>query len=159
MTARTGTVMEASGTTAKVRLEAHLSCEKCGMCMGGQPRQALVTAKDPLGVGVGDVVEVELAPEKSLKAALIVYLSPLLFLFVGITLGTALTPASRNKEAYAAVAGLASASLGFVFVRYLDKTLSKGEAYAVTVTGVISRGATHHPEAARVQAPKAGDKF
>lgn len=62
-------------------------CHKCSGC--GAAKEAVVfTADNPIGAGPGDLVRVESSAAPVLKAAMVLYVLPLLLFFLGYYLGT-----------------------------------------------------------------------
>lgn len=59
------------------------SCSNCGMC---EKRQSKVMAKNTIGASVGDQVELGVSTSKGLKAAVLVYMVPVLILIAGIVI-------------------------------------------------------------------------
>ena len=62
-------------------------CRKCSGC--GAAKEAVVfTAQNPIGAKVGDLVKVESQTAPVLKAAVVLYVLPLVLFFLGYYLGT-----------------------------------------------------------------------
>lgn len=64
-------------------------CHKCSGC-GAAKEAVLLTADNPIGAGPGDLVRVESATAPVLKAAVVLYVVPLVLFFLGYYLGTVL---------------------------------------------------------------------
>jgi len=97
-----GTVIAKENGKASVHLVRPTACDSCHACTLGTVDGAAITvlADDPLDVAVGDRVELYFAPTQGIRAALNVYIVPLLALFLGYAVlsylalpGGALTPA------------------------------------------------------------------
>jgi sigma-E factor negative regulatory protein RseC len=105
---------------ARVRLLAGDHCEGCPaavMCKPGGGDRRLMEVADPVGVAVGDRVEVAVPGGQVLKASFLVYGLPLLLLLLGVWLGTVLLPAGealRDLWSFLLGAGLAAAAVPFV---------------------------------------------
>ena len=62
-------------------------CHKCSGC-GAAKETVIFTAGNPIGARPGDLVKVESSTAPVLKAALVLYVLPLLLFFLGYWLGT-----------------------------------------------------------------------
>lgn len=64
-------------------------CHKCSGC--GAAKEAMVfTAMNPLGARPGDLVKVQSQSAPVLKAAVVLYVAPLVLFFLGVALGSLL---------------------------------------------------------------------
>lgn len=101
-------------------------CHKCSGC-GAAKEAVLLKADNPIGAGRGDLVKVESATGPVLKAAVVLYVLPLLLFFLGYYLGT-----------LAGNFGAAAGCLGFVLgvgcvVLYDRKVVKKADlGYTIT---------------------------
>ena len=64
-------------------------CHSCNGC-GAVREQLFVIAENPIGASVGDMVIVETETKTVMKAAMLVYLVPLILFFTGYLLGVAI---------------------------------------------------------------------
>ena len=111
------------GMRAVVNVDAAAACPRCaagkgcgaGLFAGGADKRR-VEASIPPGVelAANDVVEITLAPENLLRAALIVYGLPML----GAALGAALAYAFTLGDAAAATAAVAGLAAGLLLGRW-----------------------------------------
>jgi len=105
-----------------VRLIAGDHCEGCAaksMCKSEQGDRRIMEAIDPLGVAVGDRVQVSVPGEAVLKASFLVYGLPLLLLLAGVWLGSLIwAPENEYRDLWSFLlgAGLAAAALPMVRV-------------------------------------------
>ena len=76
-----GIVVEVEGRIAKVKTSRHNDCENCGACPGNSA--IVISAFSPMQVKPGQRVVVEVQEINMLKAAFVVYLMPLLAIFLG----------------------------------------------------------------------------
>ncbi len=122
---------EGQPARARVRLLAGDHCEGCPaavMCRPGGGDRRLMDVSDPVGVAVGDQVEVAVPGGQVLRASFLVYGLPLLLLLLGVWLGTEIFPASdrlRDLWSFLIGAGLAGAAVPFVRAT-LHRTESEG---------------------------------
>lgn len=92
-------------------------CHHCGGC--GTVGQTLrLTAKNPIGAQKGDVVIVESESKTVLKAAMLVYLLPLLLFLIGYL-------AFMHLGAWAAVIGLVGFVLGMLPAVFYNRRMKK----------------------------------
>ena len=92
-------------------------CHKCGGC--GAVRETLfVFAEDPIGVSVGEQVIVETATGTVLKAAVLVYLLPVMFFFIGYFTAAAL-------RFFPGLIGAAAAAFGILPAVCLNRRMER----------------------------------
>ena len=101
-------------------------CHKCSGC--GAAKEAVVfTAQTPIGAKVGDLVKVESQTAPVLKAAVVLYVLPLVLFFLGYYLGT--LPGS-----FGVLGGLAGFSLGIAGVIAYDRLVLQKKNISYTIT-------------------------
>ena len=82
-----------SSEVAEVQLMRQMDCKNCSncdMCSQKPGTELLAHATNIIGAKVGDMVEVESVAGSSIGIALIVYVIPCVFLFLGYFLGQAM---------------------------------------------------------------------
>ena len=101
-------------------------CHKCSGC-GAAKEAVLFTAANPIGAGRGDLVKVESATGPVLKAAVVLYVIPLILFFLGYYLGD-----------LAGQLGTLGGCLGFVLgigiVVFYDRKVVKKADIGYTIT-------------------------
>ena len=102
-------------------------CHKCSGC-GAAKEAVLFTADNPIGARRGDLVKVESATGPVLKAAVVLYMMPLVLFFLGYALGAAL-------EISGALMACLGFVLGIVLVVVYDRRFSKKVNTVYTITG------------------------
>ena len=102
-------------------------CHKCSGC-GAAKESILLQADNPIGAQVGDLVKVESATGPVLKAAVVLYMLPLVLFFLGYLAGYLL----QIPEAVMACAGFA---LGIACVVLYDRKVARKEKIIYTITG------------------------
>lgn len=101
-------------------------CHKCSGC--GIAKEAVVlTAANPIGAKRGDLVKVESASAPVLKAAVVLYILPLILFFLGYALGSAL----GNLEPWIGGMGFV---LGVGMVVLYDRFVVKKANLSYTIT-------------------------
>lgn len=102
-------------------------CHKCSGC-GAAKETILLTAQNPIGAGVGSLVTIQSATGPVLKAAVVLYVIPLVLFFAGYLLGALVWNAG-------ALVGCLGFMLGVVLVVLYDRRLSKQAETIYTITG------------------------
>lgn len=102
-------------------------CHKCSGC-GAAKEAVLLTADNPIGARRGDLVKVESATGPVLKAAVVLYVIPLILFFLGYYLGATLW----DVGALIACLGFV---LGVVLVVVYDRKVVKKANLGYTITG------------------------
>lgn len=101
-------------------------CHKCSGC-GAAKETVVLTALNPISARQGDLVKVESASAPVLKAAVVLYILPLILFFLGYALGNAL----GNLGAWIACLGFA---LGVGLVVLYDRLVVKKANLSYTIT-------------------------
>ena len=108
-----GVVIGRSNGKAQVRIERSESCEGCHGCLYSETGKYMITEViDRLGATPGDVVKIDTEGATPLKAAVLLFVFPLVLLFAGFAAGSAIAPALGFPSA-AQGAGIAAAAVFF----------------------------------------------
>lgn len=102
-------------------------CHKCSGC-GAAKEAVLFTADNPIGACRGDLVKVESATAPVLKAAVVLYVIPLILFFLGYYLG------DKFLDLGGLIACLGFA-LGIVLVVVYDRKVVNKQNIGYTITG------------------------
>ncbi len=119
----------ADGTAQVLRIRESAcsgDCHKCGGC-GASEQQLLIKAKNPIGAKAGDLVVIEAETSAVLKAALMLYILPVVLFIAGYLAGESLW----QNGIWLSLGGLL---LGFALVRLYDRYLTKKKT-SYTITG------------------------
>ncbi len=120
---------------AMIRVYQKSACgHDCSDCSGicGSKRSITVQAKNPLGAVPGDLVTVETATGKLLKAAALVYLLPLGTLLLGCVLSYLLGAPERVQ----ALSGLGGVILGCLAAALLNRFVRRDRPQEFTIVDV-----------------------
>ncbi len=101
-------------------------CHKCSGC-GAAKEAVILTADNPIGAKTGDFVKVVSDTAPVLKAAVVLYVIPLILFFLGYYLGT--LPGS-----YGALGGCLGFVLGIAIVVLYDRMVVKKADLGYTIT-------------------------
>ena len=101
-------------------------CHKCSGC-GAAKEAVIFSAANPIGARRGDLVKVESATGPVLKAAVVLYVIPLVLFFLGYYLGT--LPGS-----FGPLGGCLGFALGVVLVVVYDRKVVKKREMGYTIT-------------------------
>lgn len=136
----TGYVIGNTGKQAVVRIQRKKACEHCGMCKKGAEGME-ITLDNPLGAGEGDRVEISMGDRMVLKASVIVYAIPLLFLLIGAALGYIVSPVIgiTERDLAAAVCGIVFTALSYTIVRSIDRQVSAKQEYVPRITRILEK--------------------
>ena len=101
-------------------------CHKCSGC-GAAKETMVFTARNAIGAGKGDLVKVESATGPVMKAAVVLYVIPLVLFFLGYYLGT--LPGN-----FGALGGCLGFVLGIAIVILYDRKVVKKADLGYTIT-------------------------
>ena len=105
-------------------------CHKCSGC-GAVQEAVELTADNPIGAAVGDLVVMESASGPVLAAAALLYLMPLVLFFLGYFLG-------NLWLGKGGLPGCAAFILGLVLCVLYDRRMAKRKNTVYTITGFVS---------------------
>ena len=103
-------------------------CHKCSGC-GAAKEAILLEADNPIGAKPGDLVTVESATGPVLKAAVVMYLLPMVLFFAGYALGAALW---QQGALIGCMSFVVSIGLAVIY----DRKVVKKQNTGYTITGV-----------------------
>ncbi len=135
----TGTVLEVTTTTAKIRLEPTASCDSCGhkgSCAGSAGKSFVVDAENACSAQPGDCVQVEMTPAPAWMAIVFVFVVPIVLMLAGFAVGYQLT-AQDWGAAVGAALGLVA---GFISMWAANRTLLTHPEYNPTIIRVLEEG-------------------
>jgi len=117
-------------------------CEAIHACFLGDDKIRRARVRDHLGARVGDSVEVALKPNALIKASLLIYIVPLIGLFVGLLLGQRFSAAlewSLPADAAGIIFGFGFLAIALVCIRLLSSRLERSRSYELRVTRIVAR--------------------
>ncbi|HOP75584.1 MAG TPA: SoxR reducing system RseC family protein [Bacillota bacterium] len=144
-----GEVIAAGEGTAKIKLQRHASCDKCGACGMGKRPEIVVEAEDPIGVETGDIVMLRMKTGQLFKAAVLMYTFPLVGLILGFLAGQGLALWGGLRPDSAENIGILT---GFIIlagiymaIRWWDRRYALGKKIRPEIVGVIG-SIRHHSD-------------
>ena len=106
-------------------------CHKCSGC-GAAKETILLKANNPIGAARGDLVRLESASGPVLKAAVVLYLLPMVLFFAGYAVGDALWQRG-------ALAGCLAFVLSIALAVLYDRRIGKKDNTTYTITEYVER--------------------
>ena len=106
-------------------------CHKCSGC-GAAKEAILLEAANPIGAKPGDLVTVEAATGPVLKAALVMYMLPMVLFFAGYAIGDALV---QMGALFGCLFFVASIGLAVIY----DRKVVKKQNLGYTITGFAGK--------------------
>ena len=104
-------------------------CHKCSGC--GAAKEAIVfSARNPIGAGTGDFVNVRSETGPVLKAAVVLYMLPLVLFFLGYLLG-------EMAGISGALCGCLAFAVSIGLIVVYDRHMAKKDNTVYTITGYV----------------------
>ena len=121
--------VHSDGTAAVIHVRESACSGDCHKCSGcGAAKEAVVfTADNPIGAKRGDLVKVESSTAPVLKAAVVLYVLPLVLFFLGYWLGTL-------PGTFGTIGGVLGFMLGVVIVIVYDRLVVNKANIRYTIT-------------------------
>lgn len=128
--------------TAKMIMQRHSACASCGKCskLSSECQDLVVEVDNSIGAKKGDHVEVSMESVKVLKATLLAYLVPLIFLLVGTILTyyiLDLIKFSGQIEIISGVVGLICTCISYLLLKKNDNKFKESREYIPKITRII----------------------
>jgi sigma-E factor negative regulatory protein RseC len=132
-----GVVIGVKDGMAQVKTSRHNDCENCGACPGNSAM--VLDAQNPVGAKPGQRVIVEVKEVNMLKSAFIVYLLPLIAVFVGAILGGFLAEKLGTASLWLQVSGGFLAFLcSILYIKYTDRNARSNVKMQPTITRILA---------------------
>lgn len=131
-----GIVIEVKDDIAKVRASNHSDCENCGACPGAAA--SVVNARNPIGAKPGQHVVFEIEQANMLKAAFVVYILPLIGIFIGALIGTFISmKVGSHLKAFQICGAIVMFVLCLVYVKIFDKSAGKNDSIKPVIRKIL----------------------
>lgn len=128
--------------TAQMIMQRHSACASCGKCskLSSECEDLVVEVDNSIGAKKGDRVEVSMESVKVLKAAMLVYSVPLIFLLGGTILTyyiLDLIKFSGSIEVISGLVGLICTGISYLLLRKNDDKFKQSRQYIPEITKII----------------------
>lgn len=132
-----GYVVEATEQVTKIKLGRHSECKSCGACAGNN--NLIVAVNNTVGAKVGDKVCIQMPKDNILPSIYIVYIQPLLLVFMGAIIGYIISVyAHKSATGFEIVFGSIFFAISIIFIKVVDNKASKKKNNLATIIKIIS---------------------
>ncbi|NMM61342.1 SoxR reducing system RseC family protein [Clostridium sp. P21] len=132
-----GVVIQTIGNIAKVKANRHGDCKNCGACPGD--KAMVVDAINTIGAKPGQHVSFEIKEVNMLKAAFVVYILPLVSVFIGAVIGGFIAEKSGHGSVpFQVVGGILAFIVSIIYIKFFDKAANKDENMKPIITRILS---------------------
>lgn len=132
-----GLVIETINDVAKIKVGRHNDCKNCGACPGND--SVIINAKNEIGAKPGQRVLFEVKEKSILKAAFIVFILPLITLFIGVMLGGFVGQYfGFNIRMLQIIGGIIAFVLSIIFVKIFDRVTSENDKSKPVIVRILS---------------------
>ena len=131
-----GYVVEQNDDITKIKLGRHSECKNCGSCPGNN--NLIVSVNNPIGAKVGDKVCVQMPQDNIVPSVYIVYIQPLLLVFMGAIIGYLVSVYThKSSTVLEVVFGAIFFIISIIFIKVADKKAGKSNNLP-TIIKIIS---------------------
>ncbi len=124
LTVEEGIVVEIQGDLAKVKAMRHGDCKNCGACPSDDATVLMV--RNPIEAKPGQKVSFEMKQDNMLKAAFVVYILPLVAIFIGVGLGYYVSLYTGLNEILCQILGVGiSIAISVIAIKKYDTLTAK----------------------------------
>jgi len=131
-----GIVVKSENGIAEIQLKETDECEECTaklFCKTGEEKTKLISAVDPFGTAIGDVVKISVKGRSILKATFQLYGIPLVILVFSIIVGMFLFSETTQPELYSFLSSLAGLGIYYSLFFLNSKRKSTPSQFAKIV--------------------------
>lgn len=115
-----GLVIEVNNGVAKIKVGRHSDCKNCGACQGSD--SIIISANNKIGAKPGQRVSFEVKEANFLGATFIVFILPLIALFIGVMLGEVIGKSmGLSITIFQVIGGIIALVLSIIIIRKVDK--------------------------------------
>lgn len=131
-----GIVIETTGDFAKVKASKHGDCKNCGACPGDSA--AVLDVKNPIGAKAGEHVVFEVKEQNMIGAAFVVYIMPIIAIFLGVLVGTWISNfVGAYEMAFRVIGGIVFFIIALVYIKIFDRITAKNDASKPVIIRII----------------------
>ncbi len=115
-----GLVIEVNNDVAKIKVGRHSDCKNCGACPGSD--SIIISANNKIGAKPGQRVSFEVKEANFLGATFIVFILPLIALFIGVMLGEVIGKnMGLSMPMFQVIGGIIALALSIIIIRKVDR--------------------------------------
>ena len=131
-----GIVVEVIDNVAKIRVGRHNDCKNCGACPGSD--SVIISATNKLGAKPGQRVAFQMKEVNVLRAAFVVFILPLVAIFIGVLLGGFIGGLiGINIHVCQTIGGILTFLLSLVFIKLFDRATTKSEKTQPVIISIL----------------------
>lgn len=137
-----GVVLKVMDQKAVVNIKRRSACGQCKACEMGRSdvKEMNVIAKNEIGAEVDDNVNIIMDTPDVLRAAVIVYVIPLIALVTGVALGSFVAEKlDLQADWIGIITGIIFLAVSYLYVRKLDKKLEATKKYEPVITEILGK--------------------
>ncbi|MBF4510233.1 MAG: SoxR reducing system RseC family protein [Aeromicrobium sp.] len=136
-----GQVITVRDGAVDIRMQVSAACGGCSVCSRGGGETVMRDVADPLGVTVGDEVEVTIPDTIRSRAAVAVFVLPVFAMLGGYLAGFLLGRwLGWSPDMAGLVVGLVSANIALIGVRAAERRLKRNDRFSPQVSAILARG-------------------
>jgi len=147
MIEETGTVIQISEDKAQVLIPRNAACEGCHSCHSKSDGFGMITEVPKAhGLAIGDRVRLEGKGVSQAKGGLLIFILPLVLLFIGYLIGEAVT----KYMGYASLSQTAGIITGFMFfvapfliIYLVNRKRKKAGEFPLYIAQILNKGGTN----------------
>ncbi len=136
-----GTITQIEESRVWVSVKPGKDCEGCNICtVFASKNDYKIPARGIPGLSVGDKVEIEVRPQKVVSSAFLLFIMPILSMFLGYFLGSEFFYRyfpETEQEITGIITGLIFFGLWMVLLYFYDRKTKSPDKYDVSVISVV----------------------
>ena len=126
-----GLVTGIDGDTAIVHFTRGTMCAHCGACLALGDTDMETRVVNTLHAEIGDTVDVVIAPKKIVRASLLAYCVPLLFLLLGVWIGQSVS------DRLSGILGIIFCAVSFVLLRIIEPGIKRMRTFEPRMAAIV----------------------
>lgn len=138
-----GIIVDVIDGKAVVKTQRSGMCSECSAvksCHMEGEKDMMVEARNPVGAKIGQRVKISLASRSIIYASIIIYLVPLIFLFMGALAGRWIAlylNYSAREEFFEVTIGTMSLVASFLILKVYNKKIEESSNFRPTITEIL----------------------
>ena len=129
-----GEVIDLQDDVVTLKVIKKPECGGCKACFFGKgENSSTIKAQNTIHAKIGEQVYFTVQKDNGLKASLIVYILPILFMGLGVAIGAILF----KKEVYMVLSAGVGLAIGFLALYLVDKLVATSKSFQIKLEGVV----------------------